>query len=108
MKLVKWLWGYIQHLLFGRYKCVVVDDVPDVLKNTVLYLVNDEGHEWLAVLLCPCGCSEKIYLNLLAESRPCWRVGKSGGDIPTIAPSIWRTTGCKSHFFIRHGCIIWS
>jgi len=107
MKLVKQLWGYIQHLLFGRYISVIVEDVPGILKSKVLYLVSDEGDEWLAVLLCPCGCSEKIHLNLLAESRPCWRVNMGESNVPTVAPSIWRTSGCRSHFFLRQGRIVW-
>lgn len=108
MKLVSRLWGYIQYLLFGRYISVLVEDTPETLKSRVVYLSSDEGQEWLAVFLCPCGCAAKIHLNLLPESRPCWRVMMGKYTLPTVAPSVWRTSGCGSHFFIRNGCISWA
>ncbi|WP_425373246.1 DUF6527 family protein, partial [Klebsiella pneumoniae] len=30
-----------------------------------------------------------------------------GKGRPTLYPSIWRTTGCRSHFWVRIGRIHW-
>ncbi|MFX8036043.1 DUF6527 family protein [Acinetobacter baumannii] len=28
-------------------------------------------------------------------------------NFPTLSPSIWRSKGCRSHFFVREGLIVW-
>lgn len=89
-----------------RYRIEHVTEEPDVLLPNRLYLVGENGHLWHATLLCPCGCGEPIALNLLPEDRPCWRVTDRGG-VPSIAPSVARVRGCRSHFFLRRGKIVW-
>lgn len=55
-------------------------------------------NEKVATLRCPCGCNTIIYLNLLEEYRPRWKVNGN-----SITPSIQRTVGCMSHFTITNG-----
>jgi Family of unknown function (DUF6527) len=89
------------------YRGERVDDLPDVLKPFTVYLAGDEGHLWAAAMVCPCGCGERIELNLLSQARPCWTAQRHPNGTVTLMPSVWRQKGCKSHFFVRNGRIDW-
>jgi hypothetical protein len=89
------------------WRIVRVDELPDVLKQRSLYLIGD-GAPWSAALLCPCGCRDVIQLSLLHGDSPRWRLSLDGDELPTLVPSIRRTQGCRSHFFLRHGRVVWS
>lgn len=84
------------------------DDMPKALRPMIIYLVGEKGYEWAAALLCPCGCGDVIQLNLLVDSsRPTWTVLREKNGNATIIPSVWRNSGCKSHFIIREGGLRW-
>lgn len=85
-----------------------VEDLPDRLRENKVYLVGDEGFVWQAAFSCPCGCGESIQLSLLERDRPRWRAHVDQAGRVTLAPSIWRQKGCRSHFFVRNGKIIWA
>lgn len=89
------------------YRASRVDDLPDVLRPRTVYLVGEEGHLWAAALVCPCGCGERIELNLMPQARPCWSAERRPDGTVTLMPSVWRQKGCKSHFFIREGRVDW-
>ncbi|WP_410688422.1 DUF6527 family protein [Chitinophaga filiformis] len=57
-------------------------------------------------MTCPCGCGKILYLNLLRDYAPYWAY-KTEGKIISLSPSVHRTVGCKSHFFITDGKLIW-
>jgi hypothetical protein len=61
-------------------------------------LVQRGRPRWL-VLSCPCGCGEQLPVNLDARAGPAWRFYRSGPAI-TLFPSVWRESGCESHFII--------
>jgi hypothetical protein len=90
-----------------RFRSVVVDDVPETLKDYELYLVGSQVSPWLAAMRCPCGCGASLLLNLLPEERPCWSVRETQKGIVSLHPSVWRQVGCRSHFFLRDGRIQW-
>ncbi|MBX9746203.1 MAG: hypothetical protein K2X34_04830 [Hyphomonadaceae bacterium] len=83
-----------------------VEDTPDTLERGVVYLIGDPV--WHAAMICPCGCGATIRLSLLADDRPRWRASIAPNGAVTLSPSIWRVKGCKSHFFVRHGRILWA
>lgn len=87
-------------------RVVFLADEPERLEPDVLYAIGENGHLWQATLACPCGCEARITLNLLPDDSPRWRL-RVDDDVPTLSPSIWRTTGCRSHFFVRRGQIDW-
>ncbi|MER9141803.1 DUF6527 family protein [Mesorhizobium sp. M0871] len=58
-------------------------------------------------MLCPCGCRRVLHMNLLADERPCWRLTRHDDGTTTLHPSVWRTTGCGSHFWFRRGRVEW-
>jgi hypothetical protein len=84
-----------------------VSEMPDVLMENCIYIVEEDKNAWLVMLQCPCGCKEIIYLNLLRRTRPYWKISIRNKKYATIYPSIWKNSGCKSHFIIRDGSLIW-
>lgn len=96
--------------LFGKRPAISVqyiEDDPERLMQRVIYLVGNKAHPWKAVILCPCGCAATIELNLAPPGPPLWQIAFSGKSRITIHPSIWRKTGCCSHFWIREGNVEW-
>lgn len=85
-----------------------VDELPDVLAHARLYLIGDGPRPWSAAMLCPCGCTAVIQLSLLTNDTPSWRARRHFHGSVTLHPSVWRTKGCRSHFHLRHGRIVWS
>lgn len=90
-----------------RYKASFVDDAPEILKSKTVYIVKNQEYCWLAVMTCPCGCKKVLYLNLINKYQPSWSYKINNRKIITLYPSIKRTIGCKSHFFIKKGKLIW-
>jgi hypothetical protein len=89
-------------------KARVVVDQPDVVEAGYVYLVGDDGAPWSAAFLCPCRCGAIIQLSLIANDRPHWRAAIHANGAVTLQPSIWRTTGCRSHFIVRRGRVVWA
>lgn len=58
------------------------------------------------VLSCPCGCGDEISVNLDPRTGPAWRTYQTSRGF-TLFPSIWRESGCKSHFIIWEDRILW-
>lgn len=88
-------------------RTLVVEELPQDLRTGTIYVIGEEGHIWSVALLCPCGCGETIHLNVLPETRPRWRVKSHRDGRVSLTPSVWRTTGCRSHFFVREGVVDW-
>ena len=84
-------------------RCEEIEGVAKLGKFYVLGSLN----EWGLVLVCPCGCGDLIELNLLPETRPRWSVTEHWDGTISVRPSVWRTEGCRSHFWIRQGVIQW-
>ncbi|RZH25210.1 hypothetical protein EXD98_18250 [Acinetobacter pittii] len=92
------------------YKALILNDdadIPSPLHPHTVYIIGIKGNEWLAVFKCPCGCRAKIQLNLLPEERPRWKWKVNNNGTITLTPSVWRKVGCRSHFVMREGLIIW-
>lgn len=102
-------WDYICSWFAHDYRVVAVAEKPSVLKKYKVYLIGENDSFWAAVFICPCGCEADVWLNILrADNRPTWVVKGMCGNKATITPSIWRQVGCKSHFFIKNGRLIWA
>lgn len=103
-KLLRWF-----QKLFGRerlYKYQFVDDVPDRMRSGTVYLVGNQGYYWQTVMICPCGCQQILYMNLIDDYDPYWKFNIQGKTI-SLSPSVNRLVGCKSHFFLKNGKIEW-
>lgn len=96
--------------LFGRpqvWFVVNVSELPDSLEAEHLYAVGEDGVNWFVAMRCPCGCGETLQMSLHREGRPRWRLITHLDGTATLLPSVWRRTGCRSHFFLRRGRIRW-
>src|SRR5258708_27803125 len=85
-----------------------VAESPEAVVPKVVYLVGESNNPWLAIFVCPCGCEEVISLSLIRNDRPRWRAMLHIDGTVSLSPSIWRKRGCRSHFFIRRGRVVWS
>ncbi len=99
LKLVEWFQP--------SYKATYVNDLPDMVGIKIIYVIGEPNNPWLLTFKCPCGCMNTIQLNLLREAKPQWKFKVLHNSKIDISPSIWRTSGCKSHFMIRKGKITW-
>lgn len=85
-----------------------VDENPDVISKGIVYLIGDSPQPWAASFLCPCGCGEVVMLSLIPTDSPSWKARLQKNGAISLSPSIWRTRGCRSHFFIHGGKTIWA
>lgn len=108
MKITRWfrkLWGK-----YGPARRLVIiegDELPQDLPARNLVLTRDDGDDWSVGMRCPCGCGERIELMILKEARPRWDVSVNKVGEPSLHPSVWRKSGCRSHFWVREGRILW-
>jgi len=82
------------------------EGIPAELMPGIVYLLGKPGKEWLAGLICPCGCKNIIELPLIGQN-PKWSIFFSKANKVSFSPSIWRNVGCKSHFFIQEATVRW-
>lgn len=83
------------------------DTLPDKLPRRDLVLMRDDDDDWSVGLRCPCGCGQRLELMVLKDVRPRWDVIFDKQRCPTLHPSVWLRTGCRSHFWVRQGKIVW-
>lgn len=76
-----------------------VDEPVHQLMDGFVYVCENEK---VAQLKCPCGCHDIIWLTMIEREKPCWKIVAN-----TITPSINRTIGCRSHFQIINGIVIY-
>ncbi len=110
MNLLRKVWRWVRGCFSKRerpFRTWIVDDVPETLAKNVVYVVGENGHYWSVVLLCPCGCRAVIQLNLVEGVSPRWIFEVEVDESLTLQPSVWRTEGCRSHFFLREGKVQW-
>lgn len=88
------------------FRVVHLGEDPVELLPETLYAIGENGHLWHVMLACPCGCGATIALNVLPDDSPRWRLHEHV-DGPTLSPSVWRTAGCRSHFILRRGQVVW-
>jgi hypothetical protein len=84
-----------------------VESLPPRLEERKLYLIGDDECEWEAAMRCPCGCGATIHLSLAQDSSPSWGVRRYRNGTVSLLPSVWRTVGCRSHFILYKGRILW-
>lgn len=58
-------------------------------------------------IACPDGCGEQLTINLDPRTGPAWRFYAADVNAISLFPSVWRDTGCKSHFILWRSKIYW-
>lgn len=104
----KKFWKSLRGWFEPVYKISRVVQKPKQMDRYTVYLIVEDDSPWAAVLTCPCGCRADVWLNLLeSPDRPTWTVDSIQNGKAHITPSVWRQTGCRSHFLIKRGKVIW-
>lgn len=80
---------------------------PDQLPPRDLVLLREGGEVWSVMMRCPCGCGQPVELPLIREACPRWSLSVDKSGYATLAPSVWRREGCRAHFFVRGGKVVW-
>ena len=104
-KIYRWLFEKKAPLHFVKHE--TVSDWPENLNANTVYLQVDTKGPWAAAFICPCGCKEIIFLNLLKTTRPRWQITSLLNEPLSLNPSVWRKKGCRSHFILRSGRVHW-
>ena len=90
-----------------RLRIIEGDSLPRNLPWRNVVLARDGEEDWCVGMRCPCGCGHTIELLLIREAAPRWNLSTDAHGLPTLKPSVWRQTGCRSHFWVRSGRIDW-
>ena len=108
MKFKNWCLRLFERFGIGqrRYRVLFADELPDDISPFELHAIG-RGQPWLAAFKCPCGCGSIIQLSLLTYDSPRWALNVENDGTGTLSPSVWRSQGCRSHFFVKRGMIIW-
>jgi hypothetical protein len=69
-------------------------------------ILVERGRPRLLLLSCPCGCGEHFPINLDPRAGPAWRLYRNRRSGLTLFPSVWRESGCCSHYVIWRDKII--
>ncbi|WP_407947756.1 DUF6527 family protein [Pontiella desulfatans] len=56
---------------------------------------------------CPCGCGDRVELNILQDCWPCWRYSEQETGLMSIYPSVWLIHDCGAHFSVHGSSIKW-
>jgi hypothetical protein len=102
-----WDWILRKPRLERIYRIKRTDDEPDRASPGVLYVIEDAGQAWAAVLACPGGCGQILHMNLLPDTKPVWQLTEHLDRTVSLSPSVWRREGCGCHFFLHRGRIVW-
>lgn len=73
--------------------------------NDTIALVDRHGVR-AAYFACPCGCRDIVVLNLDPGTGPAWILFDEGDGV-SIIPSVVRESGCRSHFILWKGGVLW-
>lgn len=108
MKWPRWIIKQVERFLPARRITIVeADTPPPKLPRRNLVLAREDNEDWAVAFRCPCGCGKRLELLLIEEAKPNWSINISKEGKPTLHPSVWLKGGCKSHFWLRNGKIIW-
>jgi hypothetical protein len=83
------------------------DSLPERLPRRNIVLAREDGEDWCVGLRCPCGCGERLEMMMLENVTPRWDIVLDGKGRASLRPSVWRRVGCRSHFWVKDGKIIW-
>lgn len=101
----RWLrtWGRSPHPL----RTLHTEELPDTLRPGFVYVLGEGRYRWSVATLCPCGCKGVLQMSVMKEGRPRWQLEEHQDGTISLHPSVWRKEGCRSHFFLRRGQIVW-
>lgn len=108
MSFSRW-WRKIWARIGPRRRVVIIegDSLPEVMPCRDIVLAREGDEDWCVGMRCPCGCGHVIELLVIPEAKIRWDIHVSSKGWPTLMPSVWLQRGCRSHFWLRAGRIVW-
>lgn len=91
-----------------RLQVVDGDSLPPVVPVGALVLARDGDEDWCVGMKCPCGCGRTIELLLIPEAKPRWSLSLDPAGLPSLSPSVFLRDGCRAHFWLKGGKVIWA
>jgi len=108
MRRSRWLRNVLAKLTPARrVRFVEGDSLPLRLPILDVIVAREEGEDWCVGLRCPCGCCKRLEMMLLKGVEPRWDISLDQKGRPTLRPSVWLGVGCRSHFWLRNGKVVW-
>lgn len=106
-KVRKWLRSQRPAKSYSRVVTVEsVTDVPDEVGNDIFVVERGGSLRW-ALLMCPCGCGDRLSVNLMRTASPYWRLLLKNGKA-SLDPSLWVSPDrCGSHFWLIDSGVFW-
>ncbi|MGO9475777.1 MAG: DUF6527 family protein [Rhodomicrobium sp.] len=103
-----WWRGFLAALSPRRsLKVFEGDSLPAKLPRRALVVAREDGEDWCVGFRCPCGCGQRLEMMLLKGVTPRWDLTADNRGRVSLYPSVWLRTGCRSHFWVRAGKIVW-
>lgn len=93
----------------AKLKSVVASDAvaSRLLEDPGDIAIVERGVPRLLVMKCPDDCGDTLRINLDPRTSKAWRIYQDEDGL-SLFPSVWRDTGCESHFIIWADKIYWS
>jgi hypothetical protein len=110
---ITWLWERLWSWIRGKpieerlFRVARIDEEPDHPAPRTLYMIEDAGQIWAALMSCPGGCGQVLHMNLIPDTKPVWQLTEHSDGTASLTPSVWRREGCGCHFWLRRGRIEW-
>ena len=82
------------------------DEADNFLDKAGAAVLVRRGVNRSVVVACPDGCGEVVTINLVRRSGPAWRLYLDSESL-SLYPSVWRHSGCKSHFIVWRSQVYW-
>jgi Family of unknown function (DUF6527) len=80
------------------------DEARSLLQEAGDVVLVERGRPRSVIIKCPCGCGEELVINLDERVGPAWHLYRDERGL-TLYPSVWRESGCRSHFVIWHDAL---
>lgn len=94
-------------IFFDKIRQLTKTPSNDQIEGKEFVVVAVGNKKYWALFQCPCGCGHIISLSLQKIHWPSWTFKASRNKRPTLSPSVWQNTGCKSHFWVNDGRVFW-
>lgn len=81
-------------------------EASGILKSPGDVVIIERGCPRWLLISCPCGCGDEFPINLDPRAGPAWRLYKNKRTGLSLFPSVWRDSGCCSHYIIWRNQIL--
>ena len=102
-------WFHKEKAAFTYERVRIVESMTDIPNELgwEVFIVSRNGAVRWAVIKCPCGCGERLNVNLMRSANPHWNLSMRRGRV-SLSPSLWVSQAkCESHFWLKDNGVYW-